>query len=139
MHSMRPSRLRHAAGAAAAAIVLAACGGGSNDTASPPSTRAAAASAAPAVDATVTADAFAQVFAAAAPLEGASFDGATQAGNQIHAVVDTAPEQLRRRFVAKPTTAIVAEVALFRRRQRPDHRSRLRASRCARSLAAGST
>ena len=44
----------------------------------------------------------------------------TQAGNQIHAVVDTAPEQLRRRFVGKPTTAIVAEVALFRRRQRPD-------------------
>jgi transposase len=44
----------------------------------------------------------------------------TQAGNQIHAVVDTAPEQLRRRFVGKPTPAIVAETALFRRRQRPD-------------------
>ncbi len=44
----------------------------------------------------------------------------TQAGNQIHAVVDTAPEQLRRRFVGKPTTAIVAETALFRRRHRPD-------------------
>ena len=44
----------------------------------------------------------------------------TQAGNQIHAVVDTAPEQLRRHFVGKPTTAIVAETALFRRRQRPD-------------------
>ena len=44
----------------------------------------------------------------------------TQAGNQIHAVVDTAPEQLRRRFVGRPTTAIVAETALFRRRQRPD-------------------
>jgi len=44
----------------------------------------------------------------------------TQAGNQIHAVIDTAPEELRRRFVGKPTTAIVAETALFRRRQRPD-------------------
>jgi transposase len=44
----------------------------------------------------------------------------TQAGNQIHAVVDTAPEQLRQRFVGKPTTAIVAETALFRRRHRPD-------------------
>jgi transposase len=30
------------------------------------------------------------------------------------------PEQLRRRFVGNPTTAIVAETALFRRRQRPD-------------------
>jgi transposase len=30
------------------------------------------------------------------------------------------PEQLRRRFVGKPTPTIVAEVALFRRRQRPD-------------------
>ena len=27
----------------------------------------------------------------------------TQAGNQIHAVIDTAPEQLRRRFVGRPT------------------------------------
>ncbi len=44
----------------------------------------------------------------------------TQAGNQIHAVIDTAPEQLRRRFVGQPTTAIVTETALFRRRQRPD-------------------
>ena len=44
----------------------------------------------------------------------------TQAGNQIHAIVDTAPEQLRRHFVGRPTTAIVAETALFRRRQRPD-------------------
>jgi transposase len=39
----------------------------------------------------------------------------TQAGNQIHAVVDTAPEQLRRRFVGRPTTTIVAEVARFHR------------------------
>lgn len=44
----------------------------------------------------------------------------TQAANQIHAVIDTAPEQLRRHFVGKPTTAIVAETALFRRRHRPD-------------------
>jgi transposase len=35
-------------------------------------------------------------------------------------VIDTAPEQLRRHFVGKPTTAIVAETALFRRRHRPD-------------------
>ena len=44
----------------------------------------------------------------------------TQAGNQIHAVVDTAPEQLRQRFVGRPTPAIVSEVALFRRRHQPD-------------------
>lgn len=44
----------------------------------------------------------------------------TQAGNQIHAVVDTAFEQLRRHFVRTPTTAIVAEAARFRRRHRPD-------------------
>src|SRR5215216_2950562 len=44
----------------------------------------------------------------------------TQAGNQIHAIVDTAPEQLRRRFVGKPTAEIVAEVARFRRRHLPD-------------------
>jgi transposase len=44
----------------------------------------------------------------------------TQASNQIHAVVDTEPEQLRQRFVGRVTTAIVSEVALFRRRRRPD-------------------
>jgi hypothetical protein len=44
----------------------------------------------------------------------------TQAANQIHAVIDTAPEQLRRHFVGNPTTAIVAEAARFRRRRRPD-------------------
>src|ERR1700754_5186762 len=33
----------------------------------------------------------------------------TQAGNQIHAVIDTAPEQLRRRFVGRATADIVAE------------------------------
>lgn len=44
----------------------------------------------------------------------------TQAGNQIHAVIDTAPEQLRRRFVGKPTTTIVTETAMFRRRHSPD-------------------
>ena len=43
----------------------------------------------------------------------------TQAGNQIHAVIDTAPEQLRRRFVGRPTADIVAEAALFRRRHAP--------------------
>ena len=43
----------------------------------------------------------------------------TQAGNQIHAVVDTCPEQLRRRFVAKSTADIVAEAAQFRRRHAP--------------------
>jgi len=43
----------------------------------------------------------------------------TQAGNQIHAVIDTCPEQLRRRFSARPTDDIVAEAALFRRRQPP--------------------
>jgi len=40
----------------------------------------------------------------------------TQAGNQIHAVVDTAPEELRRRLVSRPTATIVAEVARFHRR-----------------------
>lgn len=44
----------------------------------------------------------------------------TQASNQIHAVIDTAPEQLRRRFVGSATAAIVAAAALFRRRHRPD-------------------
>ena len=44
----------------------------------------------------------------------------TQAANQIHAVIDTAPEQLRRHFVGNPTTTIVAEAARFRRRHRPD-------------------
>jgi len=43
----------------------------------------------------------------------------TQAGNQIHAVIDTAPEQLRRRFVGRPTADIVAETAMFRRRHAP--------------------
>ena len=43
----------------------------------------------------------------------------TQAGNQIHAVVDTCPEQLRRRFTGRPTADIVAETALFRRRHAP--------------------
>jgi transposase len=43
----------------------------------------------------------------------------TQAGNQIHAVMDTAPEQLRRRFTGRPTDEIVAETALFRRRHAP--------------------
>jgi transposase len=43
----------------------------------------------------------------------------TQAGNQIHAVIDTAPEQLRRRFTGRPTDEIVAETALFRRRHAP--------------------
>jgi transposase len=43
----------------------------------------------------------------------------TQASNQIHAVI-TAPEQLRRRFVGRATTAIVTAAALFRRRHRPD-------------------
>jgi hypothetical protein len=38
-----------------------------------------------------------------------------QAGNQIHAVVDTAPEELRRRFVGRSTAAIVAEVARLHR------------------------
>ncbi len=40
----------------------------------------------------------------------------TQAGNQIHAVVDTAPEELRRRFVGRPTATIVTEVTRFHRR-----------------------
>jgi transposase len=40
----------------------------------------------------------------------------TQAGNQIHAVIDTAPDQLRQRFVRRPTATIVAEVARFHRR-----------------------
>jgi len=44
----------------------------------------------------------------------------TQAGNQIHAVIDTAPEGLRRRFVGRPIVDIVAEVAQFRRRHLPD-------------------
>lgn len=44
----------------------------------------------------------------------------TQAGNQIHAVVDTAAEQLRRRFVGRPTVEIVAEVARFHRCRLPD-------------------
>ena len=42
-----------------------------------------------------------------------------QAGHQIHAVIDTAPESLRRRFVGRPTDDIVAETARFRRRQAP--------------------
>jgi transposase len=40
----------------------------------------------------------------------------TQAGNQIHAVIDTAPAELRQRFVSRPTATIVAEVARFHRR-----------------------
>jgi transposase len=44
----------------------------------------------------------------------------TQAGNQIHAVVDTAPEELRRRFVGRPTDTIVAEAARFHRRRLVD-------------------
>ena len=64
----------------------------------------------------------------------------TQAGNQIHAVVDTAPEQLRRRFVGRahrrrssprPRCSVAVSV--------PTRRSRPPGSRCARSLAAGST
>ena len=43
----------------------------------------------------------------------------TQAGNQVHAVIDTAPDQLRRRFTGRPTDEIVAETALFRRRHAP--------------------
>jgi len=43
----------------------------------------------------------------------------TQAGNQIHAVIDTAPDQLRRRFAGHSTGQIVAEAALFRRRHAP--------------------
>jgi transposase len=43
----------------------------------------------------------------------------TQAGNQIHAVIDTAPEQLRRRFTGRPTADIIAEAARFRRRHAP--------------------
>ncbi len=43
----------------------------------------------------------------------------TQAGNQIHAVLDTAPDQLRRRFAGRSTASIVTEAALFRRRQAP--------------------
>ena len=43
----------------------------------------------------------------------------TQAGNQIHAVIDTAPEQLRRRFIGGTTDDIVAETAMFRRRHAP--------------------
>jgi transposase len=39
----------------------------------------------------------------------------TQAANQIHAVIDTAPEELRRRFINHPTPEIVAEVARFHR------------------------
>src|SRR3954453_19307138 len=50
----------------------------------------------------------------------AAMKARTQASNQIHAVIDTAPEQLRRRFVGKPTTTIVTETALFRRRHSPD-------------------
>jgi transposase len=37
----------------------------------------------------------------------------------IHAVIDTAPEQLRRRFVGRPTDDIVTAAALFRRRHAP--------------------
>jgi len=40
----------------------------------------------------------------------------TQAGNQIHAVVDTSPEELRHRFHGHPTTQIVAVAARFHRR-----------------------
>jgi transposase len=43
----------------------------------------------------------------------------TQAGNQIHAVIDTCPEQLRRRFTGRSTDDIVAETAMFRRRHAP--------------------
>jgi transposase len=43
----------------------------------------------------------------------------TQAGNQIHAVIDTAPDQLRRRFTGRSTDEIVAETARFRRRHAP--------------------
>ena len=42
----------------------------------------------------------------------------TQAGNQIHAVIDTAPEQLRHRLAGRTTADIVA-VARFRRRHAP--------------------
>ena len=51
----------------------------------------------------------------------------TQAGNQVHAVIDTCPEQLRRRFVGRPTEDIVAETARFRRRHAPT--TRLEAAR----------
>ena len=44
----------------------------------------------------------------------------TQASNQIHAVIDTAPDPLRQRFAGRATTAIVAETALFRRRHQPN-------------------
>jgi transposase len=43
----------------------------------------------------------------------------TEAGNQIHAVVDTSPEQLRRHFVGRSTADIVTEAARFRRRHAP--------------------
>ena len=43
----------------------------------------------------------------------------TQAGNQIHAVIDTAPEPLRRRFAGRATADIVTEAARFRRRHAP--------------------
>ena len=43
----------------------------------------------------------------------------TQA-ESVHAVIDTAPEQLRRRFVGTPTEKIVTETALFLLRQPPD-------------------
>ena len=63
----------------------------------------------------------------------------TQAGNQIHAVIDTAPEQLRCRFVGRPTDDIVAETAMFRRRHAPTTPLEAAHSACARSLGAGST
>jgi transposase len=40
----------------------------------------------------------------------------TQAANQIHAVLDTSPDELRQRFVGTPTAQIVAQVARFQRR-----------------------
>ena len=43
----------------------------------------------------------------------------TQAANQIHAVIDTAPDELRRRFTGRPTDEIVADTARFHRRLAP--------------------
>jgi len=72
-----PSLIRVVGVAAVASIVLAACGGGNADT-SPVSTAAAASSDAP-VAADEDAAAFTQVFAAATPLDGVSFDASTVA------------------------------------------------------------
>ena len=48
----------------------------------------------------------------------------TQAGNQIHAVIDTAPEQLRRRFVGRPTDDDRRRGGPVPSPPRPDHSAR---------------